>query len=96
LPLILTLQPHRGGEEARLFAADLLRMYQRAARRFGVQSELLDIQSEGSGIRQATLKLRATNLTPFAAEGGLHAVQRITHSRQADRIHTSIVQVTAI
>lgn len=92
---MLEIQAGRGGEEARLFAAELLRMYLRFTRRRGLRCEIAERADEGRGLRSATLIIEG-GLGLLRGEAGEHIVQRKTRSRRADRIHTSHVAVRVL
>lgn len=85
---ILEIRPGVGGEEAKIWAADLLRMYHRFAERQGLKAKLL-----GEGV----LKITGPNpLAKFKHEAGVHRVQRIPETERYGRIHTSTATVAVL
>ncbi len=95
---IVEIRAGTGGEEAALFAGDLLRMYQRFAERRGWKSELLSSSpSELGGFKEVVLALRgeeAYGLLKY--EGGVHRVQRVPETESQGRIHTSAATVAVL
>ena len=89
----MELRSGEGGEDARLFCADLLRMYERYSRRRGWELETLDTRSDGAGLRFALLEIRGAGVARLCEEAGAHSIQHLTRSRKDDRIHTSTATV---
>jgi len=80
-----------------LFAAELLRMYQRYAQKRGWQSSLLDINySSLGGVREAVLEITGEGVEILKNEGGVHRVQRIPATEKSGRVHTSTVSVAVM
>jgi peptide chain release factor 1 len=95
---VMEIRAGTGGDEAGLFAADLLRMYRRFAERERLTIELLDL-SEGipGSVREAILVIRG----PLAYgtlrfESGVHRVQRVPDTESQGRIHTSAATVAVL
>lgn len=84
-----------GGEEAALFASDLLRMYTRYAERKGWKTELTDIVDTGiGGIKTAVLRIVGRGAySRLKYESGGHRVQRVPETESSGRIHTSSATV---
>jgi peptide chain release factor 1 len=97
-PAILEIRPGTGGEEAALFAADLLRMYQRHAEAQGWRFELLDLQStELGGVREAVARIEGEGVfARLKYESGVHRVQRVPETEAGGRIHTSAATVAVL
>jgi peptide chain release factor 1 len=97
-PAILEIRPGTGGEEAALFAADLLRMYQRHAEQQGWTFEILDQQeSDLGGIREVTAHVRGDGVfARLKYESGVHRVQRVPETEAQGRIHTSAATVAVL
>ena len=95
---ILEVRPGTGGEEAALFASDLLRMYQRYAETRGWTFEMVEEQyTELGGIREAVANIRGEGV--FAGlkfESGVHRVQRVPTTESGGRIHTSAATVAVL
>ncbi len=95
---ILEVRPGTGGDEAALFAGDLLTMYLRYAEKVGWKCETINL-SEGNagGVKIATIELKgpgAFNL--LKNESGVHRVQRVPTTESAGRIHTSTATVAVL
>ncbi|MDD5655870.1 MAG: peptide chain release factor 1, partial [Elusimicrobia bacterium] len=87
-----------GGEEAALFAAELLRLYTRYAEGRGWKVELVDISATGlKGVKQAVLFVQGRDVFSWLRhEGGVHRVQRVPVTEASGRIHTSTVTVAVM
>ncbi|MEK7476746.1 MAG: peptide chain release factor 1 [Candidatus Coatesbacteria bacterium] len=96
--VILEIRAGTGGEEAGLFAADLLRMYMRFAERRGWTTETIEVsRTELGGIREAVLGIEGAEAWRWLKhEGGVHRVQRVPVTEAAGRIHTSAVTVAVL
>ncbi|UFU02143.1 peptide chain release factor 1 [Ruania suaedae] len=99
--VILQVKAGEGGEESALFAADLVRMYQRFAERQGWTTQLLDhTQSDLGGYKDVSLAVKSRSNDPAEGvwaslkyEGGVHRVQRVPVTESQGRIHTSAAGV---
>lgn len=95
---ILEVRAGTGGDEAALFASDLLRMYQRYAEIQGWRFELMEATETGlGGIKEATATI--TGRSVFAKlkyESGVHRVQRVPDTETSGRIHTSAATVAVL
>uniref|UniRef100_UPI0020278AD9 peptide chain release factor 1 n=1 Tax=Actinotalea sp. C106 TaxID=2908644 RepID=UPI0020278AD9 len=104
--VLLEIRAGEGGEESALFAADLLRMYQRYAERRGWRGEVLEgTQSDLGGYKDVTLAIKARGAVQDPAEGvwahlkyegGVHRVQRVPVTESQGRIHTSAAGVVVL
>ena len=95
---IMEIRAGTGGDEAALFAADLLRMYTRFAERRGLVVETISI-SEGNvgGIREAIIAVRGDQAFGLLRrESGVHRVQRVPATETQGRIHTSAATVAVL
>ncbi|WP_093421198.1 peptide chain release factor 1 [Tranquillimonas alkanivorans] len=97
-PAILEIRPGTGGEEAALFAADLLRMYQRFAERMGWRFEIVEMQeSELGGLRELVANVKGDGVfAKLKYESGVHRVQRVPATESGGRIHTSAATVAVL
>ena len=95
---ILEVRAGTGGEEAGLFAANLLRMYQRYAAVKGWTFELLSSTDTGIGaIREATASISGKGVfARLKFESGVHRVQRVPETEASGRIHTSAATVAVL
>ena len=96
--VILEVRAGTGGEEAALFAGELLRMYIRYAEEQGWKTELLGrADAEGGGVKEAIVRIDgvgAFGILKF--ESGVHRVQRIPVTENKGRIHTSAATVAIL
>ncbi len=96
--VILEIRAGAGGDEAKLFAAELLRMYLRYAERHGMHAEVLSLGETGiGGISEAIVEIaggRAFSRLKF--EAGVHRVQRVPVTESSGRIHTSTATVAVM
>jgi peptide chain release factor 1 len=97
-PCIVEIRAGTGGDEAALFAADLLRMYTRYVERRGWRVETMSY-SEGAlgGVKEAIVKVAGEGA--FGAlrhESGVHRVQRVPATETQGRIHTSAATVAVL
>ncbi|MEM7124359.1 MAG: peptide chain release factor 1 [Pseudomonadota bacterium] len=95
---ILEVRAGTGGDEAALFAADLLRMYQRYAESRGWRFELLDASEIGiGGIKEAQALISGQDVfARMKYESGVHRVQRVPVTESGGRIHTSAATVAVL
>lgn len=96
--VIIEIRAGAGGEEAALFAAELLRMYLRYAERHRWGTEMLSLNETGiGGIREAIVEVHGDGAwSRMKYEGGVHRVQRVPATESAGRIHTSTVTVAVL
>jgi len=97
-PAIIEIRPGTGGEEAALFAADLLRMYQRYAESQGWTFEILEQQdSDLGGIRDVSAHIAGEGVfSRLKFESGVHRVQRVPETEGSGRVHTSAATVAVL
>jgi len=97
-PAILEIRPGTGGDEAALFAADLLRMYQRYADTMGWTFEILEQQdSDLGGIKEVSAHVKGPGaFARLKYESGVHRVQRVPETEAQGRIHTSAATVAVL
>lgn len=95
---LLEIRPGTGGDEASLFAGDLLRMYQRYAERMGWTFSILEQQfSELGGIKEVTAHIQGHGVfAKLKFESGVHRVQRVPQTEAGGRIHTSAATVAVL
>ncbi len=96
--VILELRAGTGGEEAALFAADLLRMYTRYAEKNKWKVELVDAHQTGTGgFKEVIVNIRGDKVySKLKYESGVHRVQRVPVTESQGRIHTSAVTVAVL
>ncbi len=96
--VILEIRAGTGGDEASLFAADLLRMYSRFAEGRGWKIESLDTSpSEVGGFKEVVVKISGEDVyRVLKYESGVHRVQRVPATEAQGRIHTSAATVAVL
>jgi peptide chain release factor 1 len=97
--VMLELRAGTGGDEAALWAADLLAMYEKLAARRGWSFELLDLapETDAGGVRSATVNVRGEGVwSELAFEAGVHSVKRVPATEAQGRIHTSTATVAVL
>lgn len=97
-PALLEIRAGVGGDEAALFAGDLLRMYQRYADRLGWRTELISAStSEAGGYKEVVVGITGTGVfAKLKFESGVHRVQRVPATEAGGRIHTSAATVAVL
>jgi peptide chain release factor 1 len=96
--VILEIRAGTGGDEASLFAGEVLRMYQRYAERQGWRFEILDASESGiGGIKEAVALIEGDKVySKLKHESGVHRVQRVPQTEASGRIHTSAITVAVL
>ena len=97
-PAIVEIRPGTGGEEAALFAGDLLRMYQRYAEARGWNFEIIEENAtELGGIKEVVAHVKGEGVfARLKYESGVHRVQRVPTTESGGRIHTSAATVAVL
>ena len=95
---ILEVRAGTGGDEAALFAADLLRMYQRYADKHRWKFEIMSSSDTGiGGIKEASAEISGKGVfARLKYESGVHRVQRVPETESGGRIHTSAATVAVL
>lgn len=108
LPCLLEIRPGAGGDEAALFAGDLLRMYQAYCASNGLQTSLLKHETadysasgtsgtSGEHVQEAILEIASPGAyNVLRCEAGVHRVQRVPATESKGRTHTSAVSVLVL
>ncbi|MCK6457159.1 MAG: peptide chain release factor 1 [Phycisphaerae bacterium] len=96
--IILEIRAGTGGDEAALFAGDLMRMYENYARARGLRWEVLDASSSDlGGFREVIISVKGAGVYQLLGyEGGGHRVQRVPETEAQGRIHTSAATVAVL
>lgn len=96
--VIIEIRAGTGGDEAALFGANLLRMYQRYAERHGYRCELMSSSiTEIGGVKEAVLSINGHGAySRLKYESGVHRVQRVPETEAQGRIHTSAATVAVL
>ncbi len=97
-PAMIEIRPGTGGDEAGLFAGDLLRMYTRYAEARGWTMDIVELsESELGGIKEVTARVEGENVfARLKFESGVHRVQRVPETESGGRIHTSAATVAVL
>ena len=97
-PAILEIRPGTGGDEAALFAADLLKMYQKYCEGQGWNFEILEQQdSDLGGIKEVSVSVKGEGVfAKLKFESGVHRVQRVPETEAQGRVHTSAATVAVL
>ena len=96
--VILEIRAGTGGDEATLFAAEVLRMYARYAERQGWKMETMSSADTGvGGIKEAFAMIEGDHVySKMRYESGVHRVQRVPQTETQGRIHTSAITVAVL
>jgi peptide chain release factor 1 len=97
-PAMLEIRPGTGGDEAALFAGDLLRMYQRYAETKGWTFDIIEEQhTELGGIKEVVAHIKGDGVfARMKYESGVHRVQRVPETESGGRVHTSAATVAVL
>ena len=95
---ILEIRAGTGGDEASLFAADLLSMYQKYADINAWNFEILSISETGlKGVKEVVCNISGKNVfSKLKFESGVHRVQRVPTTESSGRVHTSAATVAVL
>jgi len=96
--IMLEIRGSAGGDEANIFAADLMRMYLRYAEKQGWQTEILGISEAAvGGIGEVIINIKGDAVySRLKYESGVHRVQRVPLTESSGRIHTSTATVAVM
>ncbi len=96
--VIVEIRAGTGGDEAALFAAEMLRMYVKFAERHGWRAEVLSMSPSGAGgVKEAIVSIEGNGAySRLKYESGVHRVQRVPETEASGRIHTSAVTVAVL
>ena len=95
---ILEIRAGTGGDEASLFASDLLNMYQRYADLNSWKFDILSLSETGlKGVKEAVCNISGLNVfSKLKFESGVHRVQRVPTTESSGRVHTSAATVAVL
>jgi peptide chain release factor 1 len=96
--VIIEVRAGAGGDEAGLFAAELVRLYTRHAQRRRWKAEVMSTSGSGiGGIKEAVVEIRGPGaFRRLKHESGVHRVQRVPVTESGGRIHTSTATVAVL
>ena len=95
---LLEIRSGAGGDEAAIFAGEVMRMYQRYAEQRGWKYEVIDaMPSEAGGFSKSVMKITGEEVFRYLKyESGVHRVQRVPATETQGRIHTSTCTVAVM
>ncbi|MBQ0017249.1 MAG: peptide chain release factor 1 [Clostridiales bacterium] len=96
--VIMELRGGAGGDEAALFASEIMRMYTKYAEKQNWQVEITDLnETELGGVKEATILIKGNNVyEKLKFESGVHRVQRVPETETQGRVHTSTITVAVL
>ena len=96
--VIMEIRPGTGGDEAALFAGDLMRMYQRYVETQGWTFQVVENQTtELGGLKELVVHIKGASVfAKLKYESGVHRVQRVPTTESGGRVHTSAATVAVL
>ena len=96
--VIMEIRPGTGGDEAALFAGDLMRMYHRYVETQGWSFQVVESQiTELGGLKQLVVNIKGAGVfAKLKYESGVHRVQRVPTTESGGRVHTSAATVAVL
>ena len=96
--IFIEIRAGAGGDEASLFAAELLRMYLRYAETLSMRGEIVSLsENESGGYKEAIVAIKGGSAYHyFKYESGVHRVQRVPVTESQGRVHTSTATVAVL
>ncbi len=96
--VIIEIRSGAGGDEAALFASEIMRMYMKYAERKHYKVEIYELNdTELGGVKEATFKISGNGVySRFKFESGVHRVQRVPDTETQGRVHTSTITVAVL
>ena len=96
--IMLEIRGSAGGDEANIFAGDLMRMYLRFADKQGWQTQILSMtECEAGGVSEVIISIKGDSIySKLKYESGVHRVQRVPQTESQGRVHTSTATVAVM
>ena len=96
--IMLEIRGGAGGDEANIFAGDLMRMYMRYADKKGWSTQILSInECEAGGVSEVVISMKGDSIySQLKYESGVHRVQRVPETESQGRVHTSTATVAVM
>ena len=96
--IMLEIRGSAGGDEANIFAGDLMRMYLRYADKQGWQTQILSkTDCEAGGVSEVIISIKGDSIySKLKYESGVHRVQRVPATESQGRVHTSTATVAVM
>ncbi len=95
--VMIEIRAGAGGDEASIFAGDVLRMYQNYFSSVGFKSEMISISQSDEGIKEVIIAVKGDKVySKMKYESGVHRVQRVPKTESQGRVHTSTITVAVL
>ncbi|ATN02248.1 peptide chain release factor 1 [Staphylococcus capitis] len=96
--VIVEIRAAAGGDEAAIFAGDLMRMYSKYAEAYGFKTEIVEAsESDHGGYKEISFSVSGSGAySKLKFENGAHRVQRVPETESGGRIHTSTATVAVL
>lgn len=96
--IMIEIRGSAGGDEANIFAGDLMRMYMRYASNQGWKTDILSInESDQGGVSEVVVSIKGDGIySQLKYESGVHRVQRVPQTESQGRVHTSTATVAVM
>lgn len=96
--VIVEIRAAAGGDEAAIFAGDLMRMYSKYAEEYGFKTEIVEAsESDHGGYKEISFSVSGSGAySKLKFENGAHRVQRVPETESGGRIHTSTATVAVL
>lgn len=95
--VMMEIRAGAGGDEASIFVADMLRMYQYYFKSLGFKDEIVSISEGDEGIKEVILNVTGDKVySKLKYESGVHRVQRVPKTESQGRVHTSTITVAVM
>ncbi len=95
--VMIEIRAGAGGNEASIFVADVLRMYQNYFREIGFKSEMISVSESDEGIKEVIITVKGEQVySRMKYESGVHRVQRVPKTESQGRVHTSTITVAVL
>lgn len=95
--IVLEIRGSAGGDEANIFAADLMRMYLRYAGNKGWKTQVISLSEGEHGISEVAINIKGDEVfSHLKYESGVHRVQRVPVTESQGRVHTSTATVAVM
>ncbi len=95
--VMIEIRAGAGGNEASIFVADVLRMYQNYFKELGFKSDMISFSESDEGIKEVIIAVKGDQVySRMKYESGVHRVQRVPKTESQGRVHTSTITVAVL
>ncbi len=95
--VMVEIRAGAGGDEASIFAGDVLRMYQNYCRDLGFKTDIISLSEGDEGIKEVIFSVSGDKVySKLKYESGVHRVQRVPKTESQGRVHTSTITVAVL